>query len=77
MSKDVIGILLGIAFLTLGVLSILYPELFGDYTPRDKTFALLMGAANVLVGLAAILYYGLLKSHPEKSQIEATEAVCS
>jgi hypothetical protein len=57
----IIGILLGASFLALGILVILYPEPLGYYTPRDKTFSLLIGGGNILVGVTAILYYGLFK----------------
>jgi protein-S-isoprenylcysteine O-methyltransferase Ste14 len=59
--KRITGTLLGASFLALGVLTILYPEPLGYHTLRDKTFSLLIGGGNILVGLAAILYYGLFK----------------
>jgi len=56
--NPIIGVILGIGFMALGILQIAYPKLDGAMTPRDSSFANLIGALLFTVGLVQVLYIG-------------------
>jgi len=54
--NPIIGVILGIAFMVLGILQIVYPELVGATTPGGVSFAKLTGALLFIAGLAQVCY---------------------
>lgn len=51
-----VGVILGIGFMMLGVLQVVYPELAGASTPSGRSFATLIGSLLFIVGLGQVLY---------------------
>jgi protein-S-isoprenylcysteine O-methyltransferase Ste14 len=54
--NPVIGVILGIGFMVLGILQIVYPELAGATTPRGVSIAKLTGLLLFIAGLAQVCY---------------------
>ena len=54
--KNLVGVILGIGFMVLGILQIVYPELAGASTPSGRSFALFIGSFLFILGLGQVLY---------------------